>query len=107
MRGLHIVIINPFIGTIIKSQIFDTYESSKSIDEFIKLPIPENHIIIAACKDDCVTNLSQNTIEWFEKMGSKEIRNLTYGCGFSFISMGQPDANESRAKLQKDYVCVT
>ena len=35
LRGLHIVIINPFNGNIETSKIFDTYESSKDFENFI------------------------------------------------------------------------
>ena len=64
---------------------FDTYKSSVLFDKFIKRTIPEGYIVIAACKDDCVTELSEEGKKWFEDMGSKLIRDLTYRCGFAFI----------------------
>ena len=59
MRGLHIVVINPANGKTRFTRVFDTYKSSDELDKFITLnAIPLGYIIIAACKDDCVTNLS-------------------------------------------------
>ena len=41
-------------------------------------------------------------------MGSKEIMNLGYRCGFAFIGLsGEKSVNESRAKNQKEEVGVT
>ena len=34
-RGLHIVIINPFTGIVESAQVFDTYKTSKRLNEFI------------------------------------------------------------------------
>ena len=41
----------------------------------------------AACKDDCTTKLSKRGISWFETLGSKELKNLEYRCGFAFIGV--------------------
>ena len=49
--------------------------------------MPNGHIVVAACKDDCVTNLSTAGKKWFFDMGSKEIWNLGYRQGFSFIGI--------------------
>ena len=58
-RGLHIVILNPSKGTIEFAMVFDTYESSDSFEEFISgKNFPKGSIIIAACKDECTSNLS-------------------------------------------------
>lgn len=49
--------------------------------------------------DDCVTNLSDFGKLWFQKMGSSEIPDLKYRCGFSFIGViGRKIAHEKRAK---------
>ena len=69
-RGLHIAIINPITGTIEVSRIFDTFHSSSEIDKFIKAGVPDNYIVVAACKDDCVTNMSETVRKWFFLMGS-------------------------------------
>ena len=57
-RGLHIVIINNISGHIEMQEIFDTYKFSNGFDRFIANPIPEGYIIVAACKDECVSALS-------------------------------------------------
>ena len=49
--------------------------------------IPDGHIVVAACKDDCVTKLSEKGKLWFENMGSKDILKLKYRCGFAFIGI--------------------
>ena len=71
-RGLHIVLIDSNTGSIKLAKVFDTYKSSKAFDNFItSTPIPEGYIIAAACKDDCISNLSDEAIQWFADMGSK------------------------------------
>ena len=73
-RGLHVVVINPFNGNVESAQAYDTYETSASLDNFLNTSaIPEGYIIVAACKDDCATNLSVNAKMWFANMGSHEI----------------------------------
>ena len=57
-RGIHIVIINRANSRVMIGRVFDTYKSSKAFEEFIAEPIPDGYIIVAACQDDCVTNLS-------------------------------------------------
>ena len=57
-RGIHIVIINQDNGKIELAKVFDTYESSDDFDKFIDSGIPKGHIIVAACKDECVKNMS-------------------------------------------------
>ena len=61
-RGLHIVVVNLKTGKIEYAQAFDTYKRSTEFDEFIEDPIPKGFIILAACKDDCITNLSEKGI---------------------------------------------
>ena len=69
-RGLHVALINPHDGEVSWAQVFDTYKESTKLDAFIKTYIPEGYIIVAACKDDCVTELSEEAKKWFEDMGS-------------------------------------
>ena len=78
---------NPLNGVIHSARAFDTYKSSEYLEEFISERIPEGHIIIAACMDDCVTELSDECTEWFEEMGSKVIGKLGYRCAFAFIGI--------------------
>ena len=71
LRGLHIVIINPTDGKVLEARAFDTYKSSSALNDFIeKGNISMGHIIVAACKDDCVSKLSNRVDAWFKKMGS-------------------------------------
>ena len=56
-RGLHIVIIDPAAPTeknVKFSKVFDTYNSSNAFGKFVLQDIPPGHIIVAACKDECV-----------------------------------------------------
>ena len=109
-RGLHIVLINPKNGEILKAKVFDTYKSSSEFEAFIDSPnVPAGCILVAACKDDCVTNLSQKAKAWFAKMGSKEIWNLEYRQGFAFIGTTDQETacSEQRGNFQKDTVQVT
>jgi len=58
-RGLHIVVINPNNGKVEAARVFDTYVSSVAFDDFIIESYPDGFIIVAACKDDCITKLSK------------------------------------------------
>lgn len=86
------------------AQCFDTYKSSSEFNQFIKRVqcIPDGYIMIAACQDDCVTNLSEEAIEWFESMGSDEISELAYRQSFVFIGVGggikAEEVNEKRGE---------
>ena len=70
--------------------------------------IPDSHIIIAACQDDCVTNMSDNVKTWFESLGSEIIYQLGHRQGFVFIgkSFGV-DFNENMAKSETEVVSIT
>jgi len=86
-RGLHVVVFNPKSGSVETAKAFDTYKSSAALENFIGQHIPEGFIIAAACMDDCVSNLSKNAKQWFANMGSKEIWNVGYRQGFTFIGV--------------------
>ena len=58
-RGLHLVIINPLNGAVELSQVFDTYKGDHKLPSVSTRYIPPGYIIVAACKDDCVTQLSE------------------------------------------------
>ena len=58
LRGLHIVIMDPENGSIAVAQCFDTYKTSIYLEELIDKDVPNGYIVIAACKDDCVTQMS-------------------------------------------------
>ena len=70
-RGLHIVVIGKESGNILRAKVFDTYSTCDRFDRFTKTKIPSGHIVLAACKDECTTKLSQKAKKWFEAMGSK------------------------------------
>lgn len=57
-RGMHIVIINEKTGKVETARVFDTHESSDEFDDFIVKDLPRGRIVVAACKDDCNTELS-------------------------------------------------
>ena len=79
------VIINPHTGKVNHAQVYDTYEEKEEFDKFRRKIIPEGYIIVAACKDDCSSQLSEHAVEWFERLGSQEILDLGYREGFAFI----------------------
>ena len=86
-RGLHIVILDPKNGKIENSQVFDTFKSSDALEEFIKFNVPDGKIVIAACQDECTSELSEKAKKWFLDMGSNEILDLKYREGFAFIGI--------------------
>ena len=97
-RGLHIVVVNPKTGKIEVSRVFDTHKSSSEFEEFISTRVPTDHIVIAACKGECVKGLSDKAKEWFYNMGSQEIFRLCYRQGFVFIGKsGRLEPHEKRA----------
>lgn len=107
-RGLHIVVFNPFQGIVNVAKVFDTYKSSYQFGEFIAQQIPDEHIVIAACKDDCTQNLSNEGKLWFASMGSEEIWKLHYRQGFALIGVsGRKSVFEKRADTPTDSVTVT
>ena len=107
-RGLHLVIVNPSSFEVEHARIFDTYESSEQFYEFITHNVPEGYIVIVACKDDCVKNLTLESKMWFDAMGSVEIWNLGYRQGYVFVGKnGIKLANEKRSSQNLYHVSVT
>lgn len=86
-RGLHIVVINPKNGYITVARVFDTYWSSKEIDKFIQNGVPEGNIVLAACMDECVKNLSHLAKKWFASMGARSIWDLEYRQAYAFCGI--------------------
>lgn len=75
---------------------------------FIAHGIPEGHIVIAACKDDCILHMSDECRDWFRALGSKAIDRIGYRCGFAFIGVaGRNQATEGRAEDKWDRVALT
>ena len=58
----------------------------------------KDYIVVAACKDECWTTLSEHSKKWFISMGSHEIKRLERRDGFVFIGRHGMDteANERR-----------
>lgn len=94
-RGLHIVMIEPKTGSAEFAQVFDTYKNSTELDKFIERDIPEGHIIVAACQDDCATALSEKAKQWFADMGAIEIWNVGYREGYAFIGKQKSSTSTS------------
>ena len=68
---MYVVIIDPTDGSVEYTKVFDTYKSSSRFDKFTKRKLPKGYIVVAACKDECSTKLSEKIFTWFERMGSK------------------------------------
>ena len=90
------------------SKVFDTYKSPESFDHFVKQGVPDGYIVIAACKDDCVTKLSQKGKTWFANMGSKEIWKVQYRYGWAFIGInGKKEPMEKRSIFGSEQAYAT
>ena len=107
-RGLHVVLVNPQTGEVELAKAFDTYKAATDFDKFVLNKWRwHGYIVAAACKDECAAKLSLKAKYWFQRMGSKEIWNLGYRQGFSFIGViGRRDAVERRARAKKDRVSI-
>ena len=58
-RGLHIIVMSPTTGEVDFAAVFDTYKSSEDFDMFIRdTNIEKGSLVVAACKDDCISALS-------------------------------------------------
>ena len=66
-------------------------------------------IIIAACKDECASNLSFKVKKWFQSLGSKHIHNVKYRYAFCFIGMSGKTNNchEKISSSKLDKVVIT
>ena len=109
-RGLHIILINGEDGTIDHAKAYDTYESSRKLEEFIDSPLArtKGHIVVAACKDECSQQLSHKVEDWFISMGAEEIVNLYYRLSYVFIGIlgSTGDAAEKRGIHPTQFVSV-
>ena len=106
-RGLHLVVVDLDTANVEFTKVFDTFKSETTFLAFtLSYDFPENHIVICACKDECMTGLKYKSKTWFQKMGSYEIWELKYREGFAFI--GQIYKNkklgfaENRSKSYKE-----
>ena len=80
--------ISPANGEVCWAVVFDTYKSSDGLNEFILnelKSVPDGYIVIAACKDECSTNMSVHARILFTDMGSQEIWKIERRQGYVFI----------------------
>ena len=104
---MHIVVINPTNGEVCWAIVFDTYKSSDDLNEFILKGLPAGYIVVAACKDECSTNMSVHARILFTDMGSQEIWKIERRQGYVFVGiMGNKEANEKRAVYKKEIVSI-
>lgn len=107
-RGLHVVVIDAPSGQVLSARVFDTYKTTEKLDEFIRAPVRDGAIVVAACQDECTDKMSEAAKQWLEDLGSTEIRNLKYRCGFAFIGVkGGKEVNEKRGNAPTDQVAIT
>lgn len=64
-RGLHIVVMNPYTGKVEEAKAFDTFQSKVAFEFYVSKRFPKGSIIVAACKDDCVTKFCLKGMKWF------------------------------------------
>lgn len=81
------MVINPRNGKVIEAKVFDTYKTSFRLEGFLANHIPEGSIVCAACKDECAKHFSPFGKNWFENIGSKEVYELGFRSGWSFIGI--------------------
>lgn len=86
-RGLHVVIINKLAYRVELAAVFDTYKTSKLLDNLIDGGIPHGYIVIISCQDECASSMSLTIKNWFCDLGSNEIWSLAYRQGFAFIGI--------------------
>ena len=84
-RGLHVAIIHPNSAEILEKRAFDTYKTSEALDATIEKYEKQDIIVVAACQDDCFTQMSKTARLWLASMGSKHIWKLQYRQSFAFI----------------------
>lgn len=111
-RGVHVVIINPSNGKIELAKAYDTYETPHEFENLVfSKRYPAGHIVVAACKDDCISKMSLYGVRWFTRMGSKEIYRLDKKCGFAFIGIfgagEKAEANEKRSMAESEDCMVS
>ena len=51
------------------------------------IDLQKGNIIVVACKDEFLSNLSPPSKTWLEDMGSSEVHQLEYGRGFALIGI--------------------
>ncbi len=79
-RGLNVVLINSYDGSLFESTSFDTHISKEDAEDFARLieSIEPGVIVIVASKDDCSEQLTEAAKLACESIGSAKIRDLKY-----------------------------
>lgn len=104
---MHVVVVDGQNGAVKSAQVFDTYEGSEEIHQFIDAGLPAGDVVIAASKDDCSKMLTHKTKDWFQTLGSTEILKLDYRQAFAFVGVaGSAQALEKRGLGRADQASV-
>ena len=100
------MVINPENGHVKWSLVFD---GSRGFEGFIeKRLVPDGFIVVAACMDDSVSELSYAGRKWFSEMGSTEIWSLDSRRSFAFIGvMGRNQVMEQRGTEPRNHASAT
>ncbi|KAJ3120440.1 hypothetical protein HK098_004590 [Nowakowskiella sp. JEL0407] len=79
-RGMNVLVVDPFEGTIIENGSFDTHVSHEDADELARLIewLEPGTLVLIVCKDDASECLTEAAKIACESIGSTKIRELTY-----------------------------
>ena len=84
-RGLHLVVINSLTGAVVTARVFDSHHSGRALRDYVEAAkkLPDGHIVVVACKDDCVSSLPAAAELWLAELGSKEVWKLAWRQGYA------------------------
>ena len=102
-RGMNMVVLDPNSGKIVLMNTFDTHESSAEFAAALAKLI-KGSIVVVSVKDEASKNLSWEVKEFFEKMGSTEIRYLGWRESWAFIGVlggNKRDVVETRGNARE------
>ena len=79
-RGLNVVVVNRYNGTVMESFVFDTHISKEESHEFERLIafLENGTVVLIVAKDDCFENLESGAKAAIESLGSTLIHSLGY-----------------------------
>ena len=108
---MHVVIINPENGAVVKALCFDTYEKTPAWSQWLETDakeIPDGYIVVAAARNDCMYMMGLDGMDFFEELGSQHIELLDYRQAFAFIGIqGRKEPLEKRAMHEDNPVSIT
>jgi hypothetical protein len=86
-RGINVLAINPYDGSVIGAINFDLHYSENESHHFATFirGLDTGSIVVLACKDDCTENINDAAIAAIEALGSTQIRNVSYRDSFCLI----------------------